>query len=523
MTAHSRKVLFISADQLRGDCLSALGHPCVKTPHLDALAAQGVLFARHYTQASPCAPARASLLTGLYMMNHRVVRNGTPLDARHTNLALEARKAGHDPTLFGYTDTPPDPRRHAPGDPALTTYEGVLPGMTVGLQLPDHMAPWIADLKAKGYDIGGRREVYEPVANYPGAAGRGRTFSPPAFRAEDSETAFIANAVLKFVSVRRDFPWFVHAVFLRPHPPLIAPEPYNAMYDPAAVPMPVRAPSLEIEAAQHPYLAHTLLNQREIRYYTPDRSNDLRKIDEAETRQLRATYYGMISQVDDQIGRLIAHLRATGEDRQTLVVFTCDHGEMLGDHWLWAKEGYFDQAYRIPLIVRDPRQAADRTRGHKIDRFTEAVDVMPTILEWLGVDVPAQCDGMSLLPFLEGATPADWRAEAHWEYDFRDVVQRNAETALGIDSDQCTLNVILGRGYKYVHFTALPPLFFDLEKDPSELVNRADDPNYAPQVLESARRLLSWRMAHDERTLTGMALTESGVVERPRRAYVTLP
>ena len=88
-----RKVLFISADQWRGECLSALGHPCVRTPHLDALARQGTLFGSHYTQASPCSPARTSLLTGLYMMNHRSLRNGTPLDARHANVALEARKA----------------------------------------------------------------------------------------------------------------------------------------------------------------------------------------------------------------------------------------------------------------------------------------------------------------------------------------------------------------------------------------------------------------------------------------------
>ena len=97
------------------------------------------------------------------MMNHRSVKNGTPLDSRHTNIALEARKAGFDPTLFGYTDSCPDPRRYAEDDPALKTYEGVLPGMTVGLQLPDHMAAWIADLKAKGYDIKGRRDVYRPV------------------------------------------------------------------------------------------------------------------------------------------------------------------------------------------------------------------------------------------------------------------------------------------------------------------------------------------------------------------------
>src|ERR1051326_2413071 len=134
-----RKIPFISSDQWRGECLSILGHPMVKTPPPDQLAREGVLFRRHYAQCSPCGPARTSLLTGLYMLHHRSVKNGTPLDARHTNIALEVRKAGFEPTLFGYTDSCPDPRQFPPKDPALTTYEGVLPGMSVGLQLPDHL------------------------------------------------------------------------------------------------------------------------------------------------------------------------------------------------------------------------------------------------------------------------------------------------------------------------------------------------------------------------------------------------
>ena len=513
-----RRVLFIAADQWRGDSLSAVGHAQVKTPHIDALAADGVLFRNHYCQASPCGPARTSMLTGMYLMNHRSGRNGTPLDARHSNLALEARKGGYDPALFGYTDTSVDPRRYPAGDPALKTYEGVLPGFTVGLQLPDHMAPWIADLKAKGYPITGRHDVYKPVPDYPGAKGRGHTFSPPVFTADDSETTFIANALLKYLSVRRDQNWFVHQVFLRPHPPVIAPEPYNAMYDPAGVALPRRAASPEAEAAQHPYLAHTLKNQREIGWYT-DHPMSLQEIDEAEIRQIRATYYGMISQVDDQVGRIVAHLKATGEYDHTLIIFTCDHGEMLGDHWMWGKEGYFDGAYHIPLVIRDPRGAADRARGRVVEEFSEAIDLMPTILEWLGLEVPAQCDGLSLLPFLDGQTPPKWREEAHWEYDFRDPVRQGPETALGITSDQCSLAVLRGRRYKYVHFAALPPLLFDLQADPQETRNLADDPAHQPQLLDCASRMLSWRMTHAERVLANMFLTADGVVERrgPRR------
>ena len=139
------------------------------------------------------------------------------------------------------------------------------------------------------------------------------------------------------------------------------------------------------------------------------------------------------------------------------------------------KTGYFDQSYHIPLIVRDPRASADATRGRTVDAFTENVDIMPTMLDWLGVGVPHACDGRSLIPFLiSSAAPADWRSEAHWEFDFRDPDRRRAERALGIPLHACTLNVIRGDRYKYVHFAALPPLLFDLHEDPEELHNRAD-------------------------------------------------
>lgn len=109
-------VLFITGDQWRGDCLSALGHVVVKTPNLDDLAADGVLFSNRFAQCAPCGPSRASILTGMYMMNHRSVRNGTPLDARFSNIALEAHAAGCEPGLIGFTDTSPDPRQYHAND-----------------------------------------------------------------------------------------------------------------------------------------------------------------------------------------------------------------------------------------------------------------------------------------------------------------------------------------------------------------------------------------------------------------------
>jgi arylsulfatase A-like enzyme len=513
-------VLFITADQWRGDCLSALGHPCLKTPNLDRLARDGVLFQRHYAQATPCGPSRASLYTGLYLHNHRSVANGTPLDARHTNVALEARKAGCEPVLFGYTDVGPDPRAHVPGDPALCNYEGLLPGMTQVVGLKDDQLAWLADLRAKGYDVPlGHKEVFRPKADYPGAAGRGPTFAPACYRAEDSNTAFLTSEAIKYIAVRREQRWFVHVSYLAPHPPFVAPEPYHALYDPSDVPPPLRAANPEEEAVQHPWLAYRLYNQEGSGYTLGASAADNLSLSESDLRQLRATYYGMMSEVDAQVGRLIDHLQSTGEYERTLIVFGSDHGEQLGDHWLFAKYSYFDQAFHIPLILRDPRRSADGGRGRVVSAFTENIDVMPTIVDWLGGTVPVECDGESLLPFCRGETAPQWRREAHWEYDFRDVVEQTFERALGLTSDQCTMNVIRDERYKYVHFTALPPLLFDLEEDPAELRNLADDPAYQGRVLEYAQKMLSWRMAHDERRLTNTMLTPSGPVERngPRR------
>ena len=513
-------VLFITADQWRGDCLSALGHPCLKTPNLDRLAREGVLFRQHYAQATPCGPGRACLYTGLYLHNHRSVVNGTPLDARHTNVALEARKAGYEPALFGYTDVGPDPRAHAPGDPALSSYEGLLPGMTPVIWLKDDQLAWLADLRAKGYDVPpGEKEVFRPKADLPAAAGRGPTFAPACYRAEDSNTAFLTSEAIKYVSVRQDRPWFVHISYLAPHPPFVAPEPYHALYDPSDVPPPARAASPEIEAEQHPWLAHYLFNQQGSGFTFGATAADNLSLSEDDLRQLRATYYGMMSEVDAQVGRLIDHLKSTGEYDRTLIVFGSDHGEQLGDHWLFAKYGYFDQSFRIPLIVRDPRRSADGERGRVVSAFTENVDVMPTILDWLGREVPVECDGESLLPFCRGETAPAWRREAHWAYDFRDIPGQKVEQTLGLTSDQCTMTVIRDERYKYVHFTTLPALFFDLEEDPAEFHNLADDPAYQGLTLEYAQKMLSWRMAHDERRLVNTVLTPSGPVERngPRR------
>lgn len=499
-------ILLVTADQWRGDCLSALGHACVRTPNLDALAAQGTLFARHYAGAAPCSPARASLYTGLYQMNHRVCQNGSPLDARFDNLALLGRRAGYDPTLFGYTDTAPDPRGMAPGDPHLTTYEGVLPGFTSRCLLPEHERPWLSWLRERGHAEATSRDVHR--AEGKPAIGN----APPRYGRDETQTAFLTDEFLRWQG-EQDGAWFAHVSFLRPHPPFVVPEPYNTMFSADDGPAFAGAADRDSERALHPYVAWQMAAQKKHSFVhgAEGRVEDWSRDDFA---VLRAVYYGMIAEVDAQIGRICATLRERGAWENTLVIFCSDHGEMAGDHWLLGKGGVFEASYHIPLIIRDPARAA--RAGTQVTAFTSAADILPTLAARLGLSPANHQDGASLLPFLDGRTPANWRDAAFWEFDFRDIAEGAAEAHFGLPSNACNLTVLRDATWKYVHFAGLPPLLFDLANDPAETRNLADDPALAPIRLACAEKLLSLRARHLDQTLAYTHLGAGGPVERGR-------
>ena len=507
-------VLFITADQWRGDCLSLLGHPNARTPNIDALARDATCFTRHYAQATPCGPARASLYTGLYLMNHRVCVNGSPMDARHTNVALEARRAGYEPTLFGYTDHSVDPRTVPSGDARLLTYEGVLPGFHQRLIMDTPPAlEWLTWLRRQGVDVPGTMEdLYRTKQVARGDLSVGDHLTQRNFAAEHTESRFVTEDLLSFLSERAGSGWFAHVSYIRPHPPFSVPEPYASMISPSDISAPIRRPSLAEEQAQHPLLA--LGHQRNIkeRYVTGQGEESSAAWTAEEVAEIRAVYHGMQAEVDAEIGRIIGHLKQSGDYENTLIVLTSDHGEMLGDHYMFGKFCYFDGAFHIPLIIRMP--GADRERGTQVHKFTEAVDIMPTMLEALGLNIPSQVDGRSMVAFLNGESPSDWRQEAHWEYDFRDVIAGKPERAFGLTLDQCQLSVMRGERHKYIHFPGLPAVFFDLERDPNEFENRAEDPDYRHLVLEYAQKMLSWRMTHADRTLSGMVVGAAGLVTR---------
>jgi len=485
-------LLLVTADQWRGDSLGAAGHACARTPHVDRLAAEGVRFARHFGQATPCGPARASLYTGLYALGHRSITNGTPLDRRHTHLARELRALGRTPAVFGYTDTSLDPRGLAAADPRLKSYEGFAGEWEVVQPLLEDGAPWLAWLEAKGYGRLGLADLY--------GGGLGE---PAPFAAAHSETAFLTDRFLAWLD-RQEPGWCAHLSFIKPHPPLVAPAPFHAAVHPDDVPAPAGGSRAET-AALHPYLGVLAAQPRSAGWWNKPADDT-----DASLRLARAVYYGLIQHVDAEIGRLVAALEARGELDDTLVVVTSDHGELLGDHGLWGKAGCFPEAFHVPLVVRGPGVA----RGRRVDAVTEHVDLLATLVEALGGTAPLQADGRSLAPWLRGEEPRSWRRAALVEHDFRDVETGTFERALGLAADHCQLAALFGDDLAYVHFNGLPPLAFDLALDPAMTRDIAAERARAPEVLEAAQGMLTRRMDAAERRLSGAKLTPAGVLGR---------
>ena len=347
-------------------------------------------------------------------MNHRSVRNGTPLRHDTPNIATEMRKSGYLPMLFGYTDTSADPRAHHPHDPILKSYEHPMTGFHEVLEMRlEESYPWRAHLMQKGYAFEEYWDVHSPTSP---TGGPPRLNDPALYRAEDSDTAFLTDTFINSMVPFAGQKWFAHLTYIRPHPPLVAPAPYNEMYDGSTLPLPSGYPDQVDELALHPFFGPTIDKQ------TP--SDFVVGFDNVEptaenVQTLRAVYLGLATEVDHHIGRVVQFLKDSGQYEDTLVVITADHGEMLGDRHCWGKMTVFDAAYHTPLIIRVPGNQAQA--GSVVTVPTESIDITPTILDWVGQPIPNAMDGRSLKPFLEGQAPDDWRQYSFSELDFSDL------------------------------------------------------------------------------------------------------
>jgi len=459
-------VLFIMADQLRWDHLGCAGHPYLKTPNLDALAARGVRFANAFVNSGVCGPSRMSYYTGRYPITHGATWNRVPLSVGEVTLGEMLKGGGFELALAGKTHAMPDrsglARLQIDGGSELghLLERG---GFTELDRYDGHHTPhgesgYPAFLRAHGYD--GDDPWTEHVIAGLGADGEVksgwfmRNVHLPARVAEPhSETAYMTDQAIAFMQKMGGKPWVLHLSYVKPHWPYMAPAPYHAMYT-ADQCLPVVRHAAE-RRNEHPVLAAYRQQEECVSFQNDDC-----------IRTVRPAYQGLITQLDTHLGRLFEHMAGSGRLDDTLIVFTADHGDFLGDHWLGEKELFYDTVQKVPFVVVDPRREADATRGTVDTRFVEGVDVVPTVLDTLGVAPPThRLEGRSLLPLLRGEAVSHWRSFAYSELDYS---YRQARLTLNKTVQQCRAFSLRSDRWRYVYWLDEPEQLFDLHADPAE-------------------------------------------------------
>jgi arylsulfatase A-like enzyme len=286
---------------------------------------------------------------------------------------------------------------------------------------------------------------------------------------------------MEFIAEAQDDgrPWCLHLSYIKPHWPYIAPEPYASMYGPQDVQPVIR--SQEERANAHPVFAAYM----EMRYSRNMARNEARE-------KVIPTYMGLIKQIDDQMGVLMQFLEARDLLDTTMIVFTSDHGDYLGDHWMGEKDLFHEQSAKIPLIVIDPSAAADSTRGTVSDALVEAIDLAPTFIDYFGSNPPDHIlEGRSLLPLLHGGRPADWRKVVFSEYDY---AMQDVRVMLNQPIERCRLFMVFDGRWKFIHASGFRPMLYDLETDPQELTDRGADPACADVVARLQSELFDWAL-----------------------------
>ena len=496
-----KSVLFICADQWRWDCFGFMGHKCAHTPNIDKLASRSTAFRKHFTAIVPCGPALTSMLTGLYPFIHRSVYNGAPLDKRFTSIPLEARKLGYKPALYGYTDTSYDPRGLEKNDPRLFTYESPMYGFDQVCHLPEgNPELWADHLKQHGYKIKKSNELYN---SRQAKKGEGFIYKAWEIPTEHSDTSFLADRAVADLQNATE-PFFMHISFLKPHPPFVVSEPWHSLIDPGSLEPPITHGTKQEMINHHPILKNMMARYDDENSY-PSEIN-FPELTGQDISRIQAVYLGMCAEVDSNIGKILKALDDSGQMDNTMIIFTSDHGEMLGDYWQWGKNGWWDQSYRIPLIVHTPN-----CKTQLIDQMTESVDLAPTIINWLGGDIPADWNGRSLLSIVENTQfQLPPREFVVFEWDFREPYYTDFIEKLKLAPEECNLTVIRSNEWKYVHFPTFPSLLYNLNNDPYEKDNLASNPTYDSIKAEMAGKLLSHRMLHAERQMSNTKLTSTG-------------
>lgn len=511
--ASIRNVLFIMSDQLRADYLSCYGARAPQTPNIDALAARGVRFSNAFCAAPVCGPSRMSFYTGRYSLSHGATWNFVPLPVGERTLGDFLRPAGIRTAVVGKTHVEAD--REGIARLGLSMQEGrgllLAQGGFEPYARDDGIHPegrkwghetYNAFLRERGYDAANPWHEYANAAlDEQGRIASGwllrNAHRPARIPDELSESAWTVDRSIDFIREQGDQPWCLHASFIKPHWPYIVSAPYHALYGREDCPPPVRS---ERERGDVNPLFKGFQEHPECVAFSRD---DVRL-------NVIPAYMGLVAQVDAHLGRLMAFLEASGRIDDTLIIFTSDHGDYLGDHWQGEKEFMYDQGVRIPLIVVDPSPEA--MRGAVCEALVEAVDIVPTLLDALGLPaMPHVVEGRSLAPLLRGAVP--WSREA--VFSELDYAIYPAARKLGLKPRDARMVMVRTGRWKLVHFGKdLPPQLFDLNADPMEFDDRGTDPALAAVREDLYLRLFEWMRARRNR----IAMTDDAVEQRPSPA-----
>lgn len=489
-------ILLITSDQQHWRTLG-VNNPQVRTPNLDRLCREGTNFTRAYCNNPVCSPSRSTIITGMYPSWHGCWTIGVKLGEDVPTIGDALRSAGYDTALIGKAHFQPLASR--PGQASLESQPALrdldfwrnFHGPWYGFEhvevarmhadeshVGQHYAIWMEERGLENW-----RDYFQPwpPRSDAGSGGKyweaGRQFSWELPEEFHYTTWTGERAVARIeADVKAGRPFFVWASFHDPHPPYLVPEPWASMYDPAEVEVPNGFPG-EMDRMP-PHFGKTQEAQPDFSAYREsgfaNHGFHSHLTDEATLRKQIAVYYGMISFMDAQIGRILDKLDELGIADNTLVVFTTDHGHFFGQHGLVAKGPFhYEDLLKLPFVVRWPGKVP---AGRTCDALQGLVDLAPTFLAAAGIEIPGAMQGVNQLPV--------WCGQKSLARDHVIVENRHQPTAVHLRTyvdERYKLTVYRGQTYGEL---------FDLREDPGELANRWDDPDYAAVKAEVIRRFL---------------------------------
>lgn len=441
-------ILFLMADEFRHDCLSAAGHPLLKTPHLDRLAQSGIRFTNAYAASPVCSPSRATLFTGRYPHVHGVTRNGLGTARGEVGLPRLLARHGYTTYMVGKLHLPHEDWF----DRALITAGGS------GKEYQDFVKEKRPDFKGRSNTEAEPDTLVTYKSPCEGGERSPLRIGTSPLPEELYEESWIADRAINFLREQgsKDQPWFLFVSMLKPHSEFVIPQPYASMYSPAEIPLPITfRPGVDC--------------------FRLDRSDPNPRTfinDAAVLRQLIAHYYGAVALVDRQMGRIMDALSTLGLERETIVIFTADHGNMLGERNRMFKTVMYESSVKVPLIIKSPRET---TPGKVVDTVLDNTSAMPTLLELAGIPIPKGVQGRSLTGLMRSA-PAKWEAVAFSELRHR-MVRHGPWKLIDPFNDP-----------------SARPEMYDLAKDPHEQSNLFGRPEVSA-IQDSLTKLLQkwWR------------------------------